>query len=363
VSGRLLALDALRGLVMIVMTLDHASAVFNAGRLMNDGAALHQAGTPLPAAQFLTRWVTHLCAPTFVFLAGAALALSVERRRAQGEPEGRLDCFILTRGLLLVALEPLWMSPVFVPGSVLLQVLWAIGAGLVAMVVLRRLPTPALVAGALLLLVGGEALAGLALLAGAGEPTLPAALLVTGGRFGRLIVAYPLLPWLAMMMLGWAFGRWLPAASPERAARLLVIAGALALAVFAVVRGLDGYGNMRLHRDDGSLVQWLHVSKYPPSLSFAALELGLMALLLAAYVRLPATPRPALVVLGQTALVFYLLHVHLLALGAWAFDAAHRHGLPAAYLAAAAAVTALYPVSLAYRRYKHAHPDGWARYF
>src|SRR5436853_6786508 len=85
-SRRLPALDWLRGLVMILMTVDHASGTFNAGRLMTDSLALYQPGTALPASQFLTRWMTHLCAPTFVFLAGAALALSVEKRQAAGDP-------------------------------------------------------------------------------------------------------------------------------------------------------------------------------------------------------------------------------------------------------------------------------------
>ena len=105
---------------------------------------------------------------------------------------------------------------------------------------------------ALLLVVGGELATGLALLAGGGEPTLPAALLLTGGRFGPLIVAYPLLPWLAMMLLGWAFGRHLATITPQAAARLLGLAGLAALALFVLVRALNGYGNMRLLREDGS---------------------------------------------------------------------------------------------------------------
>src|SRR5262245_35997834 len=112
-SARLAALDQLRGLVMVLMTLDHASGEFNAGRLMPDGVALYTPGTPLPAAQFLTRWVTHLCAPTFVFLAGTALALSVARRRAAGDAEGAIDRFLVTRGAFIAALDPLWMSWVF----------------------------------------------------------------------------------------------------------------------------------------------------------------------------------------------------------------------------------------------------------
>ena len=365
-SARLAALDQLRGLVMVLMTLDHASGELNAGRLMADGVALYTPGMPLPAAQFLTRWVTHLCAPTFVFLAGTALALSVARRRAAGDADGTIDRFLVARGTFIAALDPLWMSWVFVPGAILLQVLYAIGGGLAAMAALRRLAARWLLGLALVLVVGGEALTGLALALGGGDPTLPAALLLTGGRFGRLIVAYPLLPWLAMMLLGWCFGRWLERAGPAAAPRLLVRAGIGALVVFVAVRGLNGYGNMLLPREGGSLVQWLHVSKYPPSLSYVALELGLMAL--AARGALPrrahaarGLPRP-LLVLGQTALFYYLLHVHVLALAAWALGLQHRAGLVASYVAAAATLVVLYPLCVRYARYKRAHPDGWTRY-
>jgi len=365
-AARLPPLDWLRGIVMVLMALDHASGVFNAGRLMTDGVVLYHPGTALPAAQFLTRWVTHLCAPTFVFLAGAALALSIERRRARGASAAALDRFIVTRGLLIAALDPLWMSWVFAPGQVLLQVLYAIGGSLVAMALLRRLGDRSLVGLALLLMVGGEALTGLGLLATGGEPALPLALVLTGGQLGRLIVAYPLLPWLAMMMLGWSFGRVL--ARSDRPEGLLAAGGAAALVLFALVRGLNGYGNMRLLREDGSLVQWLHVSKYPPSLAYTALELGLMALCLAALFslgrRVPAAARwlRPLLVLGQTALFFYLLHVHVLTLAAWALGASHHGGLAVTYAAGAGIVLLLYPLCARYRRYKLAHPDGWARF-
>jgi uncharacterized membrane protein len=359
---RLPALDWLRGFVMVLMAVDHASGVFNAGRLMTDGLALYTPGAPLPTAQFLTRWITHLCAPTFVFLAGTALALSVARRREAGDTEAEIDRFLVTRGAFIALLDPLWMSWVFAPGHVLLQVLYAIGASLAAMAPLRRVPDRWLLAGAIVVVVGGEALTGLALVLGGGNPTLPVALLLTGGQFGRLIVAYPLLPWLAIMVLGWCFGRTLNRVTTDAAARLLATAGAGALALFAVVRALNGYGNMRLLREGGSLVQWLHVSKYPPSLSYTALELGLMAVLLAALLRARQRGPAALLVLGQTALFFYLLHVHVLVAAATALGLAHQSGLAATYAAALAVLVVLYRPCASYGRYKRAHPDGWARY-
>jgi uncharacterized membrane protein len=366
-SSRIVALDWLRGAVMVLMAIDHASGVFNEGRLITDGFTLYTPGTPLPPAQFLTRWMTHLCAPTFVFLAGAALTLSTERRLRAGDDARRLDGFVVRRGLFIALLDPIWMSWALAPGHILLQVLYAIGGGLIAITGLRRLSNGWLVGGAVALLLGGEALVGLALTVSGGAPTLPTALLLSGGQFGRLIVAYPLLPWLAIMMLGCAFGRFLLVAGPARAARRAAAAGAGALGLFLAIRGLDGYGNMRLLRADVSLVQWLHVSKYPPSLSYAALELGLMALILAGLLALPArspvtTALEPLRVLGQTALFFYLLHVHVLVLVGSVLGLEHHTGLAGAWLGGLGVTALLYPLCRRYRAYKAAYPDGWARY-
>jgi uncharacterized membrane protein len=367
-SARLLPLDWLRGIVMVLMTVDHASEIFNAGRLMTDSRALYEPGTALPTAQFLTRWMTHVCAPSFVFLAGAALALSVERRRSVGEPARITDRFIFTRGAMIAVLDPLWMSWALAPGRLLLQVLYAIGFGLMAMVPLRRLTDRRVFGTALFLLLGGEALTGLAFVVVGSTPTLPIALVLTGGQFGWLLVAYPILPWLAVMLLGWCFGRYCARQPAVAIERLLVTSGLGALGVFVLVRGLNSYGNMLLLRDDGSLVQWLHVSKYPPSLAYMTLELGLMALCLATLFRLQrrlpvvASRLHPLLVLGQTALFYYLLHVHLLRLVGWGLGLHHRGDLAATYAAALGTVMALYPLCARYRRYKQAHPRGWTRY-
>jgi uncharacterized membrane protein len=178
-----------------------------------------------------------------------------------------------------------------------------------------------------------------------------------------VLVVYPILPWLAMMLLGWALGRHLAAGG--RPERLLLWSGLGALALFALLRGLAGYGDMLLHREDHSLVQWLHVSKYPPSLTFTALELGLMAIGLSLLMRVErAIRRPPAwtLVLGQTALFFYLLHIPLLEWGSASFGLKHRGGLLETYLGAAAALAILFPLCVWYRRFKAAHPDSLARF-
>jgi uncharacterized membrane protein len=369
-ASRLGAVDVLRGLVMVLMTVDHASGAFNAGRLMLDSAGSYHPGTALDPAQFYTRWVTHLCAPTFVFLAGLSLSLSVERRRARGEPAAAQGRFLITRGLFIAACDPLWMSWAFgmPPGKLLLQVLYAIGASFVVMAGLRHLPRPWLGALAAATLVGHEALASLVQPLAGGPLGRALVLLVTGGQAGPFVVAYPLLPWLAVMALGYAVGGLMDGEGAPRLARRFALAGALALALFAVVRGVDGYGNGHLYRDDGSLIQWMHVCKYPPCLAYLALELGLMALLLALFLQLSGddgkSPRGLgwLALLGQTAFFFYLLHAHLLHGVARVLGLERHAGLAATYAAAALTVAALVPLCAVYRRYKAAHPAGWTRY-
>jgi uncharacterized membrane protein len=370
--ARFPAIDVMRGLVMVLMTVDHASETVNRGRVFTDSVMFWKPGGSLPVAQFLTRWMTHLCAPTFVLLAGVSLAIAVENRRTKGDTEGAIDRYILVRGALIVAFEVLWMSPVMLgPGRVLFQVLYAIGTSLVCMALLRRLSDRALAIAGLTVMLGSEAAIGV-LHALHVERSLPAALTMSAGFFfdGKLIVAYPVVPWLGIMMLGWVLGRRLVAwraegIDAERAPRVLAAWGAVALVGFLVLRGVDRYGNMLLHRDDGSLVQWLHVSKYPPSITFATLELGIASLLLAAlFVAMRKRPEAGgpLRLFGQVALFYYLLHIHLLHLAAWALGIRDKLGLGATYLGALAVLVALYPVCRWYRGFKAAHPQSVARF-
>jgi len=352
---------------MVLMALDHSSGAFNAGRLFTDGAFVYSPGTPLPAAQFLTRWVTHLCAPTFVFLAGSSLALQVDRRASSGESAWAIDRDLLARGVVIAAFE-LWVSWFWMPpGRWLLQVLYAIGTSFVCMVPLRRLPTAALVGFAVAVLSLEEKITAVFGWGPPGATPLVASLLLVPGRRAALIVGYPLLPWLAIMLLGWAFGRLLVRRpDPRRTSRMLVLSGVALLAFFAVVRGVNGYGNMGLLREDATLVQWLHVSKYPPSLTFVALELGVMFLCLAAFVlaETRVSPRQGglLTVLGRTPMFFYLVHIPCLHLAARWLKVESRLGLGWTYLGAAAVVALLYPLCRRYGRYKAAHPRGWTRY-
>lgn len=367
---------------MVLMSIDHGSELFNRGRVFTDSIMFWKPGTPLPLDQFLTRWMTHLCAPTFVFLAGTSLAISTQGRLAAGDSPRTVDLHIAKRGLIILAFEFLWMSWCMrSPGLFLGQVLYAIGASLLFMIPLRRLGDRALFAVGLGWIALGELVFGL-LAMNKLEGTLLSGFLVSGGFFGkgRLIVAYPAFGWLSTMTLGWVFGRRLLVWRSEgrdverTAARTLAIAGVIGLVVFAVVRGINRYGNMLLVREDGSLAHWLHVSKYPPSITFVGLELGIMALLLAALFAYSArrgtgeTFGGPILLIGQTALFYYLLHIHVLTIVAkitgWHdFKAEHGTlGLWSAYVFGLAIVVALYPLCAWYRRKKAAHPRSLLQY-
>jgi uncharacterized membrane protein len=195
------------------------------------------------------------------------------------------------------------------------------------------------------------------------------------GERGSLVVLYPMTSWLAMMVLGWAFGRHLLAHSGSDAGRqqsekLLLLSGLSALLFWAYLRSNNGYGNMFLLRDDTTIMQWLHMSKYPPSLAFSCMELGLMALCLVVFMRherrMKGEPSPwnPLLVFGQTALFFYMIHFVLLAAAAIAFTGGTQlRGLHETYLAALGVCVVLYPACLGYRALKRNHPKSVLQYF
>jgi len=364
--ARIRAIDWLRGLVMMLMTIDHAGNGWDAHHMHGDAAHGWVPGSALPAGEFLTRWITHVCAPAFVLLAGTSLALSSEKRRDQ---PGQ-TAFIVKRGLFIALLDPIWMSLGFKAYHVIIfQVLYAIGISLVCMAYLRRFSSRTLLALAVAIQLFGELSARVHFDA---QPmhAIWCFLFVGGPPFRQAVVAYPLIPWLSIMMAGWVLGRWIletRAVDHRTRARTLAIIGVALLAVFAVVRGVDAYGNWGLYRDSLDPLQWLHVAKYPPSLSYTTLELGLTFLLLALFFQLEDTqPRPLLhpfLIFGSTAFFYYLLHVHLLNLVSLLAKHDHnRNGLLKTYVAAALVLVALYPLCVRYRKYKAAHPDSWTRY-
>ena len=314
ISQRVAAIDWMRGFVMVLMVVDHASMAFDAHHLDNDSAMYADAGTmALPAAEFFTRWMTHLCAPTFVFLMGTSLALSVERRVVKGVNAWEIDKNMLMRGSIIALLDLTLISL----GSAHWNfgVLFAIGVSMICMVPLRRLPTSVLLALSVGWIFLGEIVTGW-FWAPPGNSSVLAALTVANYSAGSLVIKYPVIPWLAISVLGWIFGRHLirfaAGQSTISGRNVLWMCGAGSLLIFLIVRGMRGYGDMFLHRADSSWQQWLHVSKYPPSLTYYSLELGILFLCLALLrmleLRIGVRENGIFYVFGQTAMFFYLVH-------------------------------------------------------
>ena len=386
---RLPAIDWMRGIVMILMATDHASSAYNSGRLVTDSALMYAAGMPLPPLQFFHRWLSHICAPTFLFLAGTALALSIERKVARGDSASKIDRDLFVRGLIILAVDLFFINQFWFPGAILLQVMYAIGVAMIFMIPLRRLPSPFLLAIGVAILFVAEFFLPSGLLVPAEPGSILAALLLGAGGFDTsletfgpwaalgipdmFLTGYPVLPWLAMMIFGWVFGRWLLVRkdaedSEVMSARLLGWTGAGALVAYAVMRGFNTFGNQQLYRLDGSWIQWLHASKYPPSAAFTALELGLMCLILAGLFLLQrrqgddVNAKNPVLVFGQTAFFFYVVHILFYEATARSLGVYQENGLLVSTVAMAIGLVVLYPVCLWYRGFKARHAGSILRY-
>ena len=189
------------------MLVDHVSMAYNRNHMSTDSAALFIPGTELPELGFFVRWVSHLCAPVFVFLAGTALAISVERKVARGVEAAQIDKDILIRGAFIAILDPTIIS--LFSGRMTIQVLYAIGAAMMCMALLRRFSSTSLIITALGIIIFGEMATAPFWPPADDMQSIIAALLISTYASEDMVIKYPLLPWLAMMMLGWAFGRYL----------------------------------------------------------------------------------------------------------------------------------------------------------
>jgi uncharacterized membrane protein len=361
----------MRGIVMVIMLIDHVSMAFDGGhdKIAMDTARMAGAGSVyLPPFAFFTRWIAHICAPTFVLLAGTSLALSIERKVAKGMSGWEIDKGILIRGAIIALLDPTLIS--FGSGHWNLGVLTAIGLSMMAMALLRRLSTLALAVLSLGWMVFGEMLTSL-VWTPPGSSSPLAALFVANYSGPNLLIHYPFIPWLATMMLGWVFGRQIlnfnSGKSKLSPKITLLVFGIISLVLFVIVRAHQGYGDMFLHRDDNSFWQWMHVSKYPPSLTYYTLELSLLALVLALLMHLEpkvgVRRNGPFLLFGQTAMFYYLLHRLALEIPATYFGLRGFGNIAITYLIWALMLVPLYYACLWYRKVKTSHPDSLLKYF
>jgi uncharacterized membrane protein len=311
-ARRLIAIDLLRGLVMILMALDHTRDFF--------GASGMNPRDVYDPALFLTRWVTHFCAPVFIFLAGISAWLYGARGRSTGE----LSRFLLTRGFWLIVLEftvvRLGWTFSLEPSFLVIQVIWAIGVSMVALAALVHLPRWAVAALALVMIAGHNALDGIeAANFGAGawvwnllhEPAL-----LELGQDVSLFTLYPLIPWIGVMAAGYCLGPVFAIDDPAGRRRRLLGLGIAITAGFVLLRASNLYGDpapWALERGwSATVLSFLNCEKYPPSLLYLMMTLGPALILLAAFERATGPVARWITVFGSVPLFYYVLHLFLI---------------------------------------------------
>ena len=310
-SRRIDSIDLLRGLVIVLMGLDHVRDFFSPYPFQPEN--LEQAS----AALFLTRWVTHFCAPVFLLLAGVGAWLW----QAKGRSRRELSVFLATRGLWLILVEITlvnlgWLHFLY-GGYIFIQVIWAIGCSMLFLAALARLPRWAIAVTGLVTVAAHNLLDGIQA-SQFGDWGLAWGILhqqfwqPLGENFG-LIVVYPLIPWLGVMALGYVLG---PVFLQEPGARRVALTriGLAATAAFLILRFVNLYGDpspweVNARGTVYTVLSFLNTTKYPASLLFLLMTLGPAIWLLPRLESLSGRLSRALVTFGRVPLFFYLVHV------------------------------------------------------
>jgi uncharacterized membrane protein len=309
-AGRIVSVDVLRGLVMALMALDHTRDFFGTGDF-----------NPRDVTEptlFLTRWVTHLCAPAFIILAGLSAFLY-----GRGKSLGELSRFLVTRGIFLILVEFTLMKfgwrfelDLFrVTGGVI----FVIGASMIALAALIWLPRWALAAVALIMIAGHNVFDGVAPEA-LGQGAWAWRLLHEGGtiRLGNsagLYVLYPLIPWIGVMAAGYALGPVMQR-DPETRRRVLFALGATITLNFVLLRASNLYGDPAPWTPQETwlpaLLSFLNCEKYPPSLLYLMMTLGPALMLLASFEHARGALAHVLAIFGKVPFFFYVVHIYLI---------------------------------------------------
>lgn len=315
-TSRIESIDALRGLVMIVMVLDHVRHAF---MLIGNPEDVATTTTGL----FLTRWVTHFCAPVFVFLAGTSAWLYESRGRSKRE----VARFLFTRGLWLVVLEVSIVSFGWLHATdlVIWQVIAAIGVAMMTLSALLFAPRWLMIAVGIFLVAGQDAYV---LAVDWFQPDLaPLWCILQGGGLAsisavEILVIYPVLPWIGVLTLGYAAGGLMSGESHERRALFWKI-GACLVVAFAIIRSIDGFGNVRPFWEQAETgpawMAFLACEKYPPSLAYLLMTLGPAMFGLSLFERVPGAIMRVLQVFGRVPLFFYILHIYMVQSGSRLF--------------------------------------------
>jgi uncharacterized membrane protein len=388
-KGRVQSIDILRGIVMIIMALDHVRDYFHNDAMLHDPLNL---ATTTPILYF-TRWITHFCAPVFVFLAGTSAYLSGRRRT-----KAQLSSFLIKRGFWLIFIElvvinlALTFDPLF--SNVILQVIWAIGVSMVLLGLAVRLPYQVILAIGLLIVLGHNLL------------DYPENArnhnvnlfwdLVHDGRFDLyrwtpnhvLTIAYAFLPWTGIMLMGYCTGRLFePTINPLKRRKILITAGIGLIVLFILLRWINAYGNptpwVPQNTFLGNFLSFMNVNKYPPSLMYACITLGPALVLLALIEHVQNGFTRFVLVFGRVPFFYYVIHFYVIHLLTVVFFYLEGYGskdivspqtpflfrplnfgydLWVVYLVWIGLILLLYPICKWYNRYKSTHQQWWLSY-
>lgn len=379
VFARIDSIDLLRGIVMIIMALDHVRDYFHADAFLYNPLDLEKTN----AALFATRWITHLCAPVFVFLAGTS-AFLVGNRKGKSE----LSSFLFKRGVWLIVLEFTvinfaWFFNIQFE-LIALTVIWALGIGMIVLAAAIHLPFKVILVGGIVLVFGHNLLDSTHIQT-AWWSLLHEQSVIQLGHF-TVFVGYPLLPWIGTMFLGYCFGSlYLSSVKPEHRKKLLLQLGIAATVLFVVLRITDVYGEPYkwATQENATLtfLSFMNVTKYPPSLLYLLITLGPSLIVLALTEQIKGKIAQYVISLGRVPMFYYIVHialVHFIALFAakatgfdysdmvfntWVTDSPNLRGygfsLSITYLVWLVVVLGLMPLCVWYDGYKIRNRQKW----
>jgi uncharacterized membrane protein len=383
---RIESIDFLRGLVMILMALDHVRMYFAIGTWYSEPTNL---GTTTPLL-FFTRWVTHFCAPVFVFLAGTSAFLYGIRRANLKETA----LFLFTRGLWLIFVELVivdfaWTFDITYSFRIL-QVIWAIGVSMVVLSALVLLPNWLILTIGMLLVFGHNLLDSITREGSSAQDIIwyalhqPHSVFIDSTHLVNFV--YPVLPWIGLMALGYVFGSLYQKDFPaEQRRRLLLSIGVGATLLFIILRGFNLYGEPHPWQTQNSvafsLMSFLNTTKYPPSLHFLLMTMGPALIFLFMIEPLGNRLAKPVIVFGKVPFFFYVIHlygIHVLAMLFLAYEGRDWHqyilsareimsgtlsnfglSLGAVYVIWILLVTSLYPLCNWYQKYRENNPTKW----
>ncbi|HEY2349887.1 MAG TPA: heparan-alpha-glucosaminide N-acetyltransferase domain-containing protein [Puia sp.] len=385
-NQRIYSIDILRGTVMIIMALDHVRDYFHQTASLDSPTNLLTT-TPL---LFFTRWITHFCAPTFVFLAGVSAYLSGRKKNTKDQ-----CVFLLKRGLWLIFIEVAivtlgWtFDPLY--HVLILQVIWAIGISMIILGLMIWLPVNVILCFGLLIICFHNLLDYEEITRNGQVGILWD--LMHHGNFEAIkfapehifLLIYPYLPWTGIMLLGYGIGKIFTGSySPGRRRKILFMSGSVFFLVFFILRSYNHYGDpVHWGMQRTQLFSWLsfiNLTKYPPSLDYIALTIGVAMILLGFLDRVSNKSFAFIKVFGRVPFFFYVLHIYLIhTLAVVLFfiqgytqkDIAPQHtpfyfrpdqfgfGLAGVYLLWFAVIMILYPLCKWYDNYKTTHIKWW----